>query len=222
MDRYIDTAMIGSDRIDERARLIARLSDTVGALVGELGPRTPDHIRCALLATMRRGHERPLDVVADALDHLSEATGVDVVWRLPGVTPGEALSLGFCDGHGLTDYAVGATLAVDRDEVATARDAARLEVGLPPAPPACTHRHADVGFADACVACVLVRADAMTAQARVLTHLGLPSGTVMDRVITRARQWQADALRPRLRKTASGPSPWTAIADATATAGATG
>lgn len=218
MDRYIDTVMIASDRIDERARLIARLSDTIGPLVGELGPRTPDHIRCALLATVRRGHERPLDVVADALDHLSEAVGVDVVWRLPGVTPGGALALGFCDGHGLTDYAVGATLGIDRDEVAAARDAARLQVGLPPAPPACTRRHADVGFADTCVTCVLVRADAMTAHSRVVTHLGLPCGTVMDRVITHAQQWQADALRPRLRQTASGPAPWTATADATATA----
>lgn len=216
MDRYIDTVMIGSDRVDERARLIARLSDTVGSLVGELGPQTPDHIRCALLASMRRGHERPLDLVADVLDRLSETIGVDVVWRLPGVSPGEALALGFCDGHGLTDFAVGATLCVDRDEVAAARDASRLEVGLPPAPPACTRRHADVGFADSCVTCVLVRADAMTAHSRVLTHLGLPCGTVMDRVVARARQWQADALRPRLRQAAHGPSPWTSMVDVSA------
>lgn len=216
MDRYIDTVMIGSDRVEERARLIARLSDTVGPLVGELGPRTPDHIRCALLRTMRRGHERPIDVVAEVLDHLSEAVGVEVVWRLPGVTPGEALALGLCDGHRLTDFAVGATLGVDRDEVATARDAGRLEVGLPPAPPACTQRHADVGLTDTCVACVLVRADAMTAHSRVLTRLGLPCGTVMDRVVTQAQRWQSDALRPRLHRAASGPSPWTAIAGVTA------
>lgn len=216
MDRYIDTVMIGSDRVDERARLIARLCDTVGPLVGELGPRTPDHIRGALLATMRRGHSRPLDVVAEVLDHLSESIGVEVVWQLSGVTPGEALALGLCDGHGLTDYAVGATLGVDRDEVATARDTARLEVGLPPAPPACTLRHTDVGFADGCVACVLVRADAMTAQARVLTHLGLPCGVVMDRVITRVEQWQSDVLRPPSPDDPSGPSPWTAIAGVTA------
>lgn len=211
MDRYIDTVMIGSDRVDERARLITRLSDTVGPLVGRLGPHTPEHIRCALLAAMRRGHERPLDVVADVLDRLCEAIGVDVVWQLPGVTPGEGLALGFCDGHGLADFAVGATLGVDRDEVATARDAARLEVGLPPAPPACTRRHADVGVANTCVTCVLVRADAMIAHARVLTHLGLPCGTVMDRVVARARQRQADVLRPRLCHAVSGPSPWTAI-----------
>lgn len=216
MDRYIDTVMIGSDRVDERARLIARLCDTVGPLVGELGPRTPDHIRGALLATMRRGHQRPLDVVAEVLDHLSETIGVEVVWQLPGATPGEALALGLCDGHGLTDFAVGATLGVDRDEVAAARDTARLEVGLPPAPPACTLRHADVGCADTCVACVLVRADAMTAQARVLTHLGLPCGVVMDRVITRIQQWQSDVLRPPLPDDPSGPSPWTAIAGVTA------
>lgn len=212
MDRFIDTVMIGSDRIDERARLIARLSDTVAPLVGDLGPDTHDHIRCALLATMRRGHTRPLDVVAEVLDRLSELVGIQVVWRLPAVSPGEALSLGLCDGHALTDYAVGATVGVDRDEVAAARDTARLAVGLPPAPPACTRRHADVGFADACVTCVLVRADGAIAQTRVLTHLGLPHGVVMERVVDRARQWQADVLRPRLRHATGGPSPWTAIA----------
>lgn len=216
MDRYIDTVMIGSDRVDERARLIARLSDTVAPLVGDLGPDTRTHIRSALVATMRCGHARPVDVVAEVLDHVTEAMGVEVVWRLPGVSPGETLSLGLCDGHGLTDYAVGATLGVDRDEVAAARDTARLDVGLPPAPPACTRRHADVGFADACVTCVLVRADAATAQARVSMRLGLPCGVVMERVVERARRWHADVLRPRLHHTTSGPSPWTAIAGITA------
>lgn len=212
MDRFIDTVMIGSDRVDERARLITRLCDTVAPLVGDLGPDTAPLIRGALLATIRAGHARPLDVVADVLARLCEATGATVAWRSPSLSAGESLALGLCDGRGVTDYAAGATIGVDRDEVARARDRARESIALPPAPPACTRRHADTADGDTCVTCMLVRADAATARARVATHLGVPQGLVMDRVVARAQQWQADVLRPRTRAVADGPSPWTAVA----------
>lgn len=212
MDRFIDTVMIGSERIDERARLITRLCDTVAPLVGDLGGDTPALVRGALLATMRQAHARPLDVVADVLDRLSESVGVVVTWRTATLAPGEALALGVCDGRGLTDFALGAAVGVDRDEVAVARDRARLDVGLPPAPPACTRRHADLGDADTCAACMLVRADGATATARVRAEVGVPGGIVMDRVVERAHQWQAAVMRPRLRPVPGGPSPWTAMA----------
>lgn len=212
MDRYIDSVMLGSDRVDERARLIARLSDTVAPLVGDLGPDTPDLIRSALLGAMRTGHHRPLDVVADVLDRLSTAVGCAPAYRPDTVTPGGALALGACDGHGLSDYALGAAIGIDRDEVAAARDAARLAVGLPPAPPACTRRHLDRRESDTCVSCMLVRADTRTARARVVDQGVVPSGVVIDRVVEHARRWQADMLRPRVRPAVGGPSPWTAIA----------
>ena len=212
MDRFIDSVMLGSDRVDERARLITRLSDTVAPLVGDLGPDTPDLIRLALLGAMRAGHRQPLDVVADVLDRLSSAVGCRPARRPDAVSPGQALALGACDGHGLSDYALGAAIGIDRDEIAAARDSARLAVGLPPAPPACTRRHADRREGDSCVTCMLVRADTMTAHARVVDQGGVPTGVVIDRVVDHARRWQADMLRPRVLPAAGGPSPWTAIA----------
>lgn len=212
MDRFIDSVMIGSNRIDERARLLTRLCDTVAPLVGDLGPSTPDLIRTALLGTVRVGHRRPLDVVADVLGRLCEAVGADVAWQHPDLTTGEALALGMCDGRGLSDYALGAAIGIDRDEIAAARDDARLAIGLPPAPPACTRRHPDATDREACATCMLVRADAVTARARAADQGVLPCGTVIDAVVRHATAWQADMLRPRLRPEGSGPSPWTAVA----------
>lgn len=211
MDRFIDNVMIGSDRVDERARLLTRLCDTVAPVVGDLGGDTPELIREALLGAARSAHPRPLDVVADVLARLS--MGIGTAWLHPDeISPGGVLSLACCDGRGVSDYALGATVGIDRDEVAGARDLARLEVGLPPAPPACTRRHADHADGDTCVTCMLVRADALTARARVNDAGLVVRGRIMDRVVDHARQWQADMLRPRLHAVLDGPSPWTAVA----------
>lgn len=211
MDRYIDSVMLGSDRVDERARLIARLCDTVLPLVGDLGPRTPDLVRSALLGAMREEHHRPLDVVADVLDRLATAIGLGRP-RNQVLSPGEALAVGVCDGRGCTDHALGAVIGIDRDEVAAARDVGRLAIGLPPAPPPCTRRHADDGQGATCVTCMLVRADAGTARRRVEEHGLVAEGLVVDRVVARARAWESEMLRPRLQHVADGPAPWTAIA----------
>ena len=112
----------------------------------------------------------------------------------------------------MTDYALAATTGVDRDAVAGCRDAGRLLVGLPPAPPACTRRHAERPGDPACATCMLVRADTATARTRVAGHGLVPHGLVMDRVVRAGDQWQADMLRPRLHTVVDGPSPWTAIA----------
>jgi hypothetical protein len=201
VDRFIDNVMLGSDRVDERARLITRLCDTVAPLVGDLGPTTPELIRTSLLAAVSAAHERPLDVVADLLEVLSEAVGVDVDWRDDRLSPGGSLALGACDGHGVSDFALGAVLGVDRDEV-----------GLPPAPPACTRRHHEPRPAQGCVACMLVEADTTTASARVEDIGARPHGVVVDRVVARARAWQAEMVRPRRGSTLAGPSPWTSVA----------
>ena len=211
MDRFIDSVMIGSERVDERARLITRLCDTVAPVVGDLGPDTGGLIRAALLGAMRAAHARPLDVVADVLARLDQATCVRPE-PARELSPGGALAIGVCDGRGVTDYALGATVGIDRDEVASARDVARLVVGLPPAPPACTRRHADWQDDDACVSCMLVRADAATARMHVEDMELVARGLVMDRLVERAQQWQADMLRPRLHAVLDGPSPWTAVA----------
>lgn len=211
MDRYIDSVMLGSDRVDERARLIARLCDTVVPLVGDLGPRTPDLVRAALLGAMRQEHHRPLDVVADVLDRLASAIGLG----RPASTvlsPGEALAVGVCDGRGCSDHALGAVIGIDRDEVASARDVGRLAIGLPPASPACTRRHADDGQGASCVTCMLVRADTAAARGRVEEHGLVAEGLVLDRVVARARAWESEMLRPRLQPVTDGPAPWTAIA----------
>ena len=92
------------------------------------------------------------------------------------------------------------------------RDAARLVVGLPPAPPACTRRHAEQPDDRVCAICMLVRADAATARALVEDRGLVPRGLVIDRVVERATRWQADMLRPRVDTVVDGPSPWTAIA----------
>lgn len=210
MHRFIDSAMIGSDRVDERVRLITRVCDTLAPVVGDLGRDTPELIREALLGAMRAQHGRPLDVVADVLGRLSAATGTP--WRCAaGLAPGGVLTLSACDGHGVSDYALGATVGVDRDEVACVRDQARLVVGLPPAPPACTRRHAELADG-ACVTCMLVRADTATARTRVHEEGVVVGGRVLDRVVAHAQQWQADMLRPRLHAVLDGPSPWTAVA----------
>lgn len=216
MDRFIDTVMLGSDRVDEQARLITRLSDSVGALVGDLGPATAELVRAALLAATGAHHRRPLDVVADVLVHLAAAVGDATVRCHPSLSPGQALALGACDGHGLTDYALGASIGIDRDEVATARDEARRVIGLPPAPAACTRRHPATAARATCVACMLVRADTAAARARVSTQVGVPDGVVIHRVVAHARHWQDDRLRPRPLPTGAGPTPWTAVAGLTA------
>ena len=211
MDRFIDSVMIGSDRLDERARLLTRLCDTVAPVVGDLGHDTPGLIRESLLGAVRAAHARPFDVVADVLARLAAATGT--AWVHPDdLSPGGVLVLAACDGRGVTDYALGATIGIDRDEIGSARDVARLGVGLPPAPPACTRRHADHADGDSCVTCMLVRADMTTARARVHDVGLVVRGRVMDRVVDHARQWQADMLRPRLHAVLDGPSPWTAVA----------
>lgn len=213
MDRFIDSVMLGSDRIDERARLITRLCDTVAGVVGDLGPDTDVLVRGALLEAMRRGHGRPLDVVADVVVGLATAMGDDVPAGARALSPGEALALAVCDTRGVTDHALGAVLGIDRDQVAAARDAARQQVGLPPAPPSCCARHVDAAAAAACAACMLVRADATSARAHLADEPILRDGLVLDRVVTRARRWQADMRRPRLHApTVDGPSPWTAVA----------
>ena len=211
MDRYIDSVMVGSDRVDERARLITRLCDTVAPLVGDLGPDTPELIRSALLGAMRAAHVRPVDVVADVLGGLADATGAPLP-TLDDVPPGGTLALGVCDGRGVSDHALAAATGIDRDAVATCRDAARLVVGLPPAPQACTRRHAERPDDRVCAVCVLVRADAATARALVEDRGLVPRGRVIDRVVERATRWQADMLRPRVHAVVDGPSPWTAIA----------
>lgn len=214
VDRYIDSVMIGSDRVDERARLITRLCDTIAPLVGDLGPDTPELVRASLLGAMREVHRLPLDVVADVLERLSAAVGV-AERRTSALSPGEALALGVCDGRGVTDYALGAAIGIDRDEIAVARDVARLAVGLPPAPPACTRRHGEQPDTESCISCMLVRADAATARGRVLDEGIVLEGVVVDRIVARAHAWQADMLRPRVRPVADGPSPWTAVAGLT-------
>lgn len=211
MDRYIDSVMVGSDRVDERARLIARLCDTVLPLVGDLGPQTPDLVRAALLGAMRQEHHRPFDVVADVLDRLASAIGLGRP-STTALSPGEALAVGVCDGRGCSDHALGAVVGIDRDEIGSARDAGRLAIGLPPAPPACTRRHADDGQGGSCAICMLVRADTATARRRVEEHGLVAEGLVVDRVVARARAWEADMLRPRLQRATDGPTPWTAIA----------
>ena len=211
MDRFIDSVMLGSDRVDERVRLLTRLGDTIAPVVGDLGRDTPALVREALLGAVRAGHARPFDVVADVLARMSAATGTS--WVHPeGLSPGGVLGLAACDGRGVSDYALGATVGIDRDEVATVRDHARLGVGLPPAPPACTRRHADHADGDTCVTCMLCRADAATARARVHDVGLVVRGRVMDQVVDHASQWQADMLRPRLHAVVDGPSPWTAVA----------
>lgn len=212
MDRYIDSVMVGSDRIDERARLLTRLCDTVAPLVGDLGPTTPDLIRGALLAAMREAHQRPLDVVAGVLERLCSAVGDTPHWHRRAHSPGEALAVGACDGRGVSDHALGAAIGIDRDEVAAARDRARLAIGLPPAPPGCTRRHLEDLEPVSCVTCMLVRADTATAHARVVEQGCVPEGVVIDRVVEHAQRWHADMLRPRLHPVTDGPSPWTAIA----------
>lgn len=211
MDRYIDSVMIGSDRVDERVRLITRLCDMVAPLVGDLGPRTDELIRTSLLATMREAHGRPLDVVGDLLDRLSEAAGTPVTWRRPALAPGQSFAVGLCDGRSLTDFALGAAVGIDRDEVSAARDQGRFALDLPPAPPACTTRHAEVGQRETCVSCALVMADAAMARPRVAASLGVPTGVVMDRVVARAEEWQAATLRPRFHASMSGPLPWVGL-----------
>ena len=60
---------------------------------------------------------------------------------------------------------------------------------------------------------MLVRADATSARAHLADEPILRDGLVLDRVVTRARRWQADMRRPRLHApTVDGPSPWTAVA----------
>lgn len=211
MDRFIDNVMLGSDRVDERARLLTRLHDTVAPVVGDLGHDTPGLVREALLGAVRAAHARPFDVVADVFARLSEAT--DTSWAHPGdLSPGGVLALAACDGRGVSDYALGATVGIDRDEVACTRDRARLTVGLPPAPPACTRRHADHADGDTCVGCMLVRADTVTARTRVRDVGVVVRGRATDRVMEHAHQWQAEMLRPRLHAVLDGPSPWTAVA----------
>lgn len=213
MDRFIDSVMIGSQRIDERARLIARLCDTVAAVVGDLGPDTAALVRGSLLGAVRRGHDRPLDVVADVVVGLAAAAGDVDPPRHRDLSPGQALALAVCDGFGVTDFAFGAVVGIDRDEVAAARDAARRVVGLPPAPPACTARHHDPAAAATCSACMLVRADATTARMLLADTPLLREGVVVERVVDAARRWQADMRRPRLHGPAcDGPSPWTSVA----------
>lgn len=210
MDRFIDSVMLTSDRVDERARLITRLCDTIAPLVGDLGPSTPELIRSSLLGAMRQGHRRPFDVVADVLERLSAETG-HPVGRHTEMTPGEALALGVCDGLEVCDYALGAAVGIDRDEIAVARDAARLVVGLPPAPPTCTARHGTATSPDGCITCMLVRADAATAHARVVEHDAVPRGLVVERVVASARTWQRELRRPRHRPVGDGPNPWVAV-----------
>lgn len=212
MDRFIDSVMVGSERVDERARLITRVCDTVAAVVGDLGPDTPALVRGSLLGAIRRGHDRPLDVVADVVVGLAASVGDVPSIRHPDLSPGQSLALAICDGHGVTDYALGAVVGIDRDEVASARDAARQVVGLPPAPPACTARHHDGAAAAACPACMLVRADATTARLLLADTPVLREGTVVERVVGAARRWQADMRRPRVHApTTDGPSPWSSV-----------
>lgn len=213
MSRYIDPVMVASDRVDERARLLARLGDTVHAVVGDLGPDTPALLRWAVLAAVQARLDDPADVMAEVVLSLGEAVGWDHDWRPSTLGPAEALALAVCDGRGATTHAVAAVLGAELDAVAAARDRARLAVGLPPAPLPCTIRHADEPHATACVACMLVRADAATARARVGAFLGPVGGLVLDRLVAAADAWQADVLRPRLRAVAEdGPDPWSSLA----------
>lgn len=209
VERFIDTVMIGSDRVEERARLITRLSDTLSTVVGPLGPGSDAIVRSCLLTTLHTCHEQPLDVVADVLHRLGERTGA-TPWQLDGIGPGASLALGLCDGHGLTDFAVGAAIGIDRDEVARARDAARLALDVPPAPAACTRRHQPEEPVGTCASCVLVHADIASARPRIVARQAPPSGHVMDRVVARAREWHAAVMREGLKRVAEGPSPWVA------------
>lgn len=212
MDRYIDAVMVCSERIDERARLIARLHDTIAPLVGDLGPDTPAVVRGAMLAAVNAGHECPLDLVADVIDRLSNAVDVAPTWRTLRLGPGATLALGVCDGLGVSDTALAAVLGIERDDVVRARDVARQEVGLPPAPSPCRQRH-PFGITS-CVTCVLVRADARTAQATVQCLRSLPHGVVVDRVVEHAIAWEAAHLAAASHDepaSESGPSPWSAV-----------